>query len=171
MPAVSEPSSGTPSRPGPGTPLPVVFRPIGIRVATWVLGALLFGVVAVIWVAFPPHVREAFTLLQRLTVVLFGLVAILVGYALGRSRVEAREEGLVTVNGFKKRLHPWDSVARVTLRAGGPWAIIELTDGSVASAMGIQGSDGERAVEQVKHLRRVMRARAAGDPGAGRQDS
>jgi hypothetical protein len=151
--------------------MPAVFRPIGIRIASVVLGALLFGVVAVIWLAFPAHVRDAFTFLQRLTVLLFGLMAVLAGYALGRSRVEAREEGLLTVNGFKKRLHPWDSVARVTLRAGGPWAIIELTDGSVASAMGIQGSDGERAVEQVKQLRRIMRARATGQPGAGRPDS
>lgn len=159
MPAASEPV--------PAATTPAVFRPIGIRVAAWVLGALLFGVVAVIWVAFPPHVREAFTLLQRLTVLLFGVLTVLAAYALGRSRVEAREEGLLTVNGFKKRLHPWDRVARVTLRAGGPWAIIELTDGSVASAMGIQGSDGERAVQQVKQLRRIMRSRAVAHPEDG----
>ena len=156
MPAASEPL--------PAATTPAVFRPIGIRVATWVLGALLFGVVAVIWVAFPPHVREAFTLLQRLTVLLFGVLTVLAAYALGRSRVEAREEGLLTVNGFKKRLHPWDRVARVTLRAGGPWAIIELTDGSVASAMGIQGSDGRSARRQVQELRALIAARAGSSP-------
>ena len=136
-------------------------RPFGIRVAGIALGLVLVAVSATIWVAFGEETREKFTLLQRLTLVGFGVAAALAGYALGRSRVDAREDGLLVVNGFHQRHFPWADVAGVTLRAGGPWAIVELADGSTASAMGIQGSDGDRAVAQVKRLRAVLRDRSA----------
>lgn len=156
MPAGSEPVGRT---------LPVTFRPVGIRLAAVALGVLLFGVTATVWVAFPQEVRDAFTWLQRLTVIGFGLAAVFAGYVMGRSRVEAREDGLVVVNGLRTRHYAWGEVARVTLRAGGPWAILELADGSTAPAMGIQGSDGARAVAQVKQLRAIMRdLRTGGHP-------
>ncbi len=146
-------------------PLPVTFRPFGVRIAVLVLGVLLVAVCAVIWLAFPQHVRDQFTFLQRLTLIAFGLAAATGGYALARSRVEARAEGLVAVNGYRSHTYSWDQVAGVTLRAGGPWAILELADGSTASAMGIQGSDGARAVAQVKQLREIMRSRHGGRAG------
>lgn len=154
MPAASEPATGG--------RLPVTFRPVGIRVAAVVLGVLLFAVTAVVWLAFPEEVRDAFTFLQRLTVIGFGLAAAFAGYAMGRSRIEAREDGLLVVNGLRSHHYRWGEVDRVTLRAGGPWAILELTDGTTAPAMGIQGSDGARAVAQVKQLRAIMRDLAAG---------
>lgn len=149
------------------TPEPVraaVFRPFGVRVAALALGILLVVVAAVIWFAFPPEVRDQFTLLQRLTLLGFGAVAAVAGHALARSRVEARADGLLAVNGYRSHLYPWERVAGVTLRAGGPWAIVELTDGSRAAAMGIQGSDGARAVVQVKQLREIMRTHTEGRP-------
>lgn len=146
-------------------PLPVTFRPFGVRIAVLVLGVLLVAVCAVIWLAFPQHVRDQFTFLQRLTLIAFGLAAATGGYALARSRVEARAEGLVAVNGYRSHTYSWDQVAGVTLRAGGPWAILELSDGSTTAAMGIQGSDGARAVAQVKHLREIMRSRHGGRAG------
>lgn len=146
-------------------PLPVTFRPFGVRIAVLVLGVLLVAVCAVIWLAFPQHVRDQFTFLQRLTLIAFGLAAATGGYALARSRVEARAEGLVAVNGYRSHTYSWDQVAGVTLRAGGPWAILELADGSTAAAMGIQGSDGARAVAQVRQLREIMRSRHGGRAG------
>ena len=146
----------------PGASLPVTFRPLGVRIAVVVLGVLMFGVVAVTWFAFPQHTRDQFTLFQRLTLVGFGLAAAAGGYALARSRVEARPDGLVAVNGYRAHHYPWAEVTGVTLRAGGPWAILELADGSTAPAMGIQGSDGNRAVAQVKALRVIMRSREDG---------
>jgi hypothetical protein len=158
MPAASERGAG-------GAP-PVTFRPLGVRFAVIVFGLLLVAVVAVIWVAFPASVREDFTTFQRLTVVAFGVAAGAAGYALARCRVEARPEGLVVVNGYSRRRYAWEDVAGVTLRAGGPWAILELTDGTTTPAMGIQGSDGSRAVAQVRALRRILAARhgSDGDP-------
>jgi hypothetical protein len=144
MPAASEPEQGAPS---------ATFRPFGVRIAAAVLGVLLVAVVVGIWLAFPQSVRDQFTTFQRLTVLAFGVAAGAAIYALARSRVDVREDGLLAVNGYRSHLYAWDKVAGVTLRAGGPWAILELADGSTASAMGIQGSDGSRAVAQVKQLR------------------
>lgn len=149
MPAGSETAGGGP---------PVAFRPLGVRVAALVLGVLLIGVVAGIWLAFPQEVRDQFTTFQRLTVVAFGVAAGAAIYALARSRVEARTDGLLAVNGYRSHLYPWREVVGVTLRAGGPWAIIELVDGSTVPAMGIQGSDGSRAIAQVRQLRTVLRS-------------
>ncbi len=147
--------------------LPVTFRPLGVRIAVGVLGVLLLTVVVVIWLAFPQNVRDQFTTFQRLTLVAFGLAALAAGYALARSRVEAREDGLLLVNGYRARLHPWGDVAKVSLRAGAPWATVELADGETAAAMGIQGSDGGRAVAQVGRLRTILAGHAEHRPDAG----
>jgi len=144
--------------------LPVTFRPFGVRVAALVLGILLLGTVLAIWVAFPDSVRAQFTTFQRLTVIAFGIAAAAAGFALARSRVVAQEDGLLAVNGYRSHLYSWDELHGVTLRAGGPWALLELADGSTAAAMGIQGSDGSRAVGQVRELRRILASRHH-DPG------
>lgn len=142
-----------------GISLPERFRPLGVRVAAWGFGLLLFATSALIWFAFGEETRDKFTLLQRLTLVGFGLAAAFAGYAMGRSRVDARDDGLLVVNGFRNHHYAWDQVAGVTLRMGAPWALIELADGETAVAMGIQGSDGDRAVRQVKRLRVILRAK------------
>lgn len=151
----------------PEAQLPVTFRPFGVRIAALVLGLLLLVVVVVIWLAFPASVREAFSTFQRLTVMALGIGAAAAGFALSRSRIVAREDGLLTVNGYRSHLYAWDEVSGVTLRAGGPWAILELADGETASAMGIQGSDGARAVQQVRALRRILAARHGDAADAG----
>lgn len=147
----------------PVVTLPVTFRPLGVRVAVIVLGLGLVAVTAAIWFAFPERTRDAFTVLQRLTVLGFGLAYAVMGHAMGRCRVDAREDGLLVVNGYRSHLHPWDRISRITLRNGAPWGLIELTDGSTAPAMGIQGSDGGRAVRHVKQLRAIQRSRQGGD--------
>jgi hypothetical protein len=138
------------------------FRPLGVRVAAVLLGGLLVAVVAVVWLAFPAEVRDKFTTGQRVTVLLFGLAALLAAYALARSRVEVRDDGLLVVNGLRSRTYPWAEVRGVTLRAGAPWALLELADGSTAPAMGVQGSDGDRAVRQVRRLRELIAAHRVG---------
>lgn len=139
--------------------LPVTFRPLGVRIAVVVFGLGLVAVTVAIWFAFPQHTRDAFTVLQRLTVLGFGLAYAMMGHALGRCRIDAREDGLLLVNGYRSHLHPWDQVSRITLRDGAPWGLVDLADGTTVPAMGIQGSDGARAVRQVKQLRAIQRSR------------
>ncbi len=145
MPAASEPLA-----------LPHTFRPLGVRLAIYAFGALLYGVTLVIWFAFPPEVRDQFTIFQRATVIAFGLAAGAAGYALARSRVVARADGVTIVNGYKSRRYEWNEVLAIRLRAGSPWAEVDLADGTSIPAMGIQGSDGARAVAQVRQMRALL---------------
>jgi hypothetical protein len=136
--------------------LPHTFRPFGVRIAAYVFGFLLLLVVVVIWFAFPQDVRDQFTIFQRGTVVFFGLCAAAAGQGLARSRVVAREDSLTVVNGYRSRRYEWNEVVAVSLRAGSPWATLDLSDGTTVSAMAIQGSDGARAVTQVRQLRALV---------------
>lgn len=137
-------------------PLPHTFRPLGARIAVYTFGAMLYLVTLVIWFAFPPEVRDQFTTFQLGTVVFFGLAAGAAGYALARSRIEARAEGLTVVNGFRTHRLEWNEVLAVSLRPGNPWAVLDLADGTSLSAVGVQGSDGARAAKQVRQLRRLV---------------
>jgi hypothetical protein len=136
--------------------LPHTFRPLGVRLAVYVLGGVLALFMVVIWFAFSADVRAQFTILQRLT--LLGLAATLGagGYALARSRLVARADGLTVVNGYRSRRYEWSEVVAVRLRPGSPWATLDLGDGTTVAAMGIQGSDGPRAVRQVRQLRAIV---------------
>jgi hypothetical protein len=144
MPADSEPS------------LPQTFRPLGVRIVIYVMGALLVLVTVVMWFAFPPEIRAQFTAFQVLTVIGFGAMFYAGGYALARSRLVAREDGLTVVNGYRTRRLEWNQVLAVTLRSGGPWAELDLSDGTTVAAMGIQGSDGTRAMRQVREVRELV---------------
>lgn len=150
MPAASEPGAGQ------VVPLPQRFRPFGVRIAASALGIMLLTTCVVIWFAFPPEIRDQFTWLQRGTLVVFGLAVGAAGHALARSRVEARPDGLTVVNGYRSHRYHWHEVLSVSLRAGSPWASLDLSDGTTASVMGIQGSDGARATAQVRLLRRLI---------------
>lgn len=149
MPAGSEPGP-------PPVSLPRTFRPVVIRVAVYLFGLLLFGTALVIWFAFPPEVREQFTAFQLGTVVAFGIGAGVAGHALARSRVVARPDTVTVVNGYRTRRYEWNEILAVTLRPGSPWAILDLSDGTSAPAMGIQGSEGARARRQLRQLRALL---------------
>jgi hypothetical protein len=136
--------------------LPHTFRPFGVRIAVYVLGGLLVLVTAVIWFTFPPSIRAKFTVFQLSTVLVLGLGFLALGWGLARSRVEARTAGVRLVNGYRVHDYEWSEVLAITLRPGSPWAVMDLSDGTSVSAVGIQGSDGPRAMAQVRQLRRLV---------------
>jgi Bacterial PH domain len=143
MPAVSEQPP----------PLPHTWRPFGARVAGVVFGVMLLAVCVFAWFSFDAATRATFTPFQRGTLVFVGLLAFAAWYALVRSRVVAGEQKLVVVNGYRKREYEWPEIVGVHLPPGAPWATLDLSDGSTASALAIQGSDGERARRAVRDLR------------------
>jgi hypothetical protein len=153
MPAGSD--RGAASGPVP-LPLPHTFRPFGVRLAVYVFGAMLLALVVVIWFAFPPEIRAKFTAFQVLTIIVLGLGFAALGWGLARSRVEARERGVRVVNGYRVHEHEWSEILAVSLRPGSPWAVLDLSDGTTVSAIGIQGSDGARAQRQVRQLRALV---------------
>jgi Bacterial PH domain len=141
---------------GSDVALPHTFRPFGVRLAIFVLGGLLVLVVLVMWFALPAEIRAQFTALQLGTVIFLGLLFYAAGFALARSRLVAREDGLTVVNGYRTRRFEWNEVLAVSLRNGSPWAEIDLSDGTTVAAMGIQGSDGPRAMRQVREVRALV---------------
>ncbi len=136
--------------------LPRTFRPLGVRLAIYVLGAMLLAVCVVTWVLLPAQTRASFSAIEKATLVLLGLMFGAAGYALARSRLVARPDSLIVVNGYRKRRFEWNQVLGVSLRGGSPWAVLDLSDGTSTPAMGIQGSDGARATRQVRELRRLI---------------
>jgi hypothetical protein len=136
--------------------LPHTWRPLGVRLAGWFFGGMLLVVCGVMWVTFDPEVRAAFTWGQRVTLVGFGVLGVLLMNALMRSRVTASRDRLVVVNGYRRRELAWPQVLSVSLPAGAPWATLDLADGTTVSAMGIQGSDGDRARTAVRELRALL---------------
>ncbi|HET6652672.1 MAG TPA: PH domain-containing protein [Nocardioides sp.] len=136
--------------------LPHTFRPFGVRMAVYVFGALLVLVTAVVWFTFPGEIRDKFTTFQRGTVIVLGLAFLAIGWGLARCRIEARREGLKVVNGYRARRFEWSEVVAVTMKPGSPWAVLDLSDGTAAVALGIQASDGARARRQVLELRKMV---------------
>src|SRR3712207_2377305 len=93
-----------------GSDLPVRFRPLGVRVVATALGLLLLLVSAVIWVQFPGNVKASFSVAQKATLFLFASLLGAIGYALGRSRIDADEQGLTVVNGYRRHRFDWSQV-------------------------------------------------------------
>ena len=153
MPADSE----GPGRQGPGRPqLPVTWRPLGPRIAGPVAGGALVVVTALLWIGFDEETKAAVSWLQRLTVLGFGALGFACLYALARSRVQAREQGLLVVNGYRRHEYDWAEIVAVRLSPGAPWVTLDLADGTSAPAMGIQSSDGLRAKRAVRELRLLV---------------
>jgi hypothetical protein len=112
----------------------------------------------VLWVTFDEETRDAITPFQRGTVIAMGAGMLAAIYALIRSRVVAQAQGLTVVNGYRRHEFEWAEVIAVRLPPGAPWVTLDLSDGSTCSAMGIQGSDGERAKAAVRELRALVDA-------------
>jgi hypothetical protein len=121
-----------------------------------VLGGGLLVVCAMAWIAFDAETQARFTWLQRGTLAFFGLFAFTLWFALVRSRVVAEQSRLVVVNGYRRRDFEWAEVVAVHLPPGAPWVTLDLADGTTVAAMGIQGSDGDRARRAVRELRALV---------------
>lgn len=136
--------------------LPRTWRPLGVRLAVLFFGGMLLVICTFAWFGFDPSVRARFTFFQRSTLLALGLLYAAVGYALARSRVVASETGVRVVNGYKQRDYEWAEIISIHMPAGAPWATIDLADGSTASMLAIQGSDGSRARDAVRTLRALI---------------
>jgi hypothetical protein len=95
----------------------------------------------------------------------FGLGLLIVGalWAMSRSRVVVDARRVTVVNGFRTRVFEREEVLGVALPQGAPWATVDLADGTSVPAMGVQGSDGDRAKTAVREFRRVLAARTRTD--------
>jgi predicted DNA repair protein MutK len=146
----------TPSAP---LSLPHTWRPLGVRVMLWVVGALLIALLVAVWIGLGDDIRAEFTVFQRVTLVLFGVLLVVVYYGLLRCKVVASPEGLRVVNGYRDRRFEWSQVLGISLPRGAPWATLDLSTGTTVSVMAVQGSDGDRARRAVRELRALIAER------------
>lgn len=129
---------------------------MGVRVAGYVGAGTLVTISLGIWFAFDAETRGRFTWFELSTIFVLTVGVAAAGFALTRSRIDLREEGLVVVNGYKRRELAWSQILAVNLGRGAPWAVLDLSDGTSVSAMAIQASDGGRATRHVRLLRRLV---------------
>jgi hypothetical protein len=152
---VSEGSRRTSEVP-PVPALPWRYRPLGIRIMSALMGALMVGALTFIWVALPGAVRDQFTVEQRMTLVLIFAAMLAFLFGIARSAVRADPEGLRIVNVYRVRRLEWAQVVHIRLQPGDPWAVLDVDDGTTIKAMAIQGSDGRRARRATEQLRRLV---------------
>ncbi|MFJ9390171.1 PH domain-containing protein [Nocardioides sp. NPDC101246] len=135
--------------------LPHTWRPLGARFMGWFLVAALAVMCTMVWVGFTPEIKAQVTMFERLTFGAVGLGIVTCVYALTRSRVVARADGLTVVNGFKRRDLEWAEVLAINFPRGAPWPNIDLASGHNISVLGIQASDGGSSKKAVRTLRKL----------------
>lgn len=136
--------------------VPHTWRPLGPRIAGAVGGSLLLVLFMAAWFAFDDETQARFNAIQIGTLALLWVAGAGAMNALVRSRVVAERDRLVVVNGYRRRELDWAEVVAVRLPPGAPWVTLDLADGDTMSAMGIQGSDGDRARRAVRQLRALV---------------
>ena len=154
MPAASEP--GPRPQPPLAPTLPHTWRPLGPRLVGTVLGVGLVVVYAAAWLSFDQEVRDAFTGFQIGTVFTLTGLGLFCVYALVRSRATATRDGLLVVNGYRRRQLAWEQIVEVRLSPGAPWVVLDLADGTTRNVMAIQGSDGAPARTCARQLRALV---------------
>lgn len=144
----------------PTTPpaLPHTWRPFGPRMAALVFGIVLVGAFVWLWVNFDPDTQASVNVYERGTVIAIVLGGLALLNALARSRVVASEDGLVVVNGYRKRVLPWSEVGTLRMPQGAPWPHLEQDEDVRIPLMGIHASDGQRTAVAVRELRAVVAA-------------
>ena len=135
------------------------FRPRGVRI----VGGAVFTILAlspvVTWLLLPDSARDRFVGADlALTIFLYALFGG-AGYAVLRCRVDATDETLVVVNGYRRHELAWTDIARLGLPQGAPFARLETRDDRSIQMLGIQGSDGAYAKEATLRLRRMHQER------------
>ena len=135
-------------------------RPLRLTRVCWavvVLVMVVFSAVAVL-LGGGPEGDAQFKLPDQIAMVLLGLLLSVGVLSLTRARVTADETGVRVRNVVGERFFPWQVVRSVRMDDGAPWASLELQDDDTVALLGIQSNDGERAIDAVLALRRLLSA-------------
>lgn len=142
--------------------MPVTWRPRFGRLVPHGLLPVITAVLAGLGAVMAPGVGPEDMALYGL----FGLMALVLLYLVGRPRLAAHDRGLTVVNVFRRYELEWAEVVAVAMPVGEPWPTIDLADGTTLATMGIQASDGERARRHFAELQALVSARSTADnPG------
>lgn len=127
------------------------FRPGGTRVVAYVVAVLMLVLTAVIAFALPDEIY--FTTAETVTLWIMILVVLALLHGVGRSLVRATDEGVEVVNGYRRRVVPWDQIEGFAMNTGAPWPTLVTKNDDRVNLFAIQGSDGRYAREAVEYLR------------------
>ncbi len=146
----------------------VTSRPLKLTRVCWgvvVLVMVVFTAVAVL-LGGGPEGDAQFRLPDQIAMVLLGALVSCGVLSLTRARVTADAAGVRVRNVVGERLFPWQVIRAVRLDDGASWASLDLQDDDTVALLGIQSNDGERAVDTVLALRRLL-AESRGDLTCG----
>lgn len=142
----------------------LVLRPRRLVAVCWavaVLVVVVFGVLALLLDAGSSGTTQ-FRAADQVAFFGIGVLLAAVPVALTRVRVVADARGVWVRNGLGERFLPWGVVAGVELPEHASWAQLVLRDDDTLALLALQSNDGERAVEGVLALRRLLaRSRAS----------
>ena len=141
----------------------VTSRPVKLTRVCWGVAALVMVVFTVVAIALAggPEGDAQFRLPDQIAMVLLGALISCGVLSLTRARVVADAEGVRVRNVVGERLFPWQVVRAVRLDDGASWASLDLQDDDTVGLLAVQTNDGDRAVEVVLALRRLLVASRA----------
>ena len=124
------------------------FRPRMARIVSLVLAvALAVGAVALV-----ASLWDYFGALDGLGVLAVGLAMAWFCWREASVRADVDEQGITVRNLMLTRRLEWAQVVAVRFGQGRPWVQLDLSDGDVLAVMGVQQSDGDRAVAESRRL-------------------
>ena len=136
---------------------PLVVRPRKLAWVAWACAALITAVFGLVGFALTRSEGDAgFRLPDALAMTGLGLVLGGVAVAFSLSRVVAGADGVRVRNGLSEKGYPWGVVRAVRFEEGAPWASLELQDDETVAMLAVQANDGDRAVDAVVALRRLL---------------
>lgn len=130
----------------------MVWRPLRARLVTHGLAVLLLLTTIVLAVVVP----DPFKIADRIGFVIIGVLVAGGLYLLGRCRLRGDAHGLTVTNVLRTTELDWAQVLDATMPPDEPWVTLDLDDGTTMVAMGIQGSDGDRADRALAQLRALI---------------
>ncbi len=122
-------------------------RAVGLGVAA---GEVV--VLTVLALVLPGEGIGGFRWYDRLGIVLVALAVAGVLWVFGTVRAVPSEQGLLVRNLTTRRRLEWAEIVQVQFGGGGPWAVLDLSDGSTLPVMAIQRADGAHGQRLARRL-------------------
>lgn len=134
----------------------VVFRPRNARIVPYAAAAALLAAHVIVAILLPAGGPRGWSLAPRISVVVFGAAVAWFLHRLADVRLVADSDGVEVVNILVRRRFDWAQVVNARLTRDDAWLTLDISDGSTIAAMGIQRSEGDRALVQVQQFRRLL---------------
>lgn len=146
-------------------PMELIARPRKLIIWSVIASLVLVAVFVVMGVLLKQsEAGTAFTLADQIGIGGIGFILAAGCLMFTRPRVWANSHQITVRNVFLTTTLPWGVVRDVGVSQGSAWGLLDLHDDDQLSMLGLQVSDGQRAVDAMKRLR-ALHAQATGGRG------